>query len=390
MTDKVGNFNVGAINIQSDKTPEANALATNFTVLRLKRDIFRRSRIGGIFTGRSVSLSGNGSNQAYGLDGAFSFYDNVNFFGYYARTQTPGLQGNDASYQAAFSYDGDLYGLRVDHLLVGNNFNPEVGFLRRDDFRHTFVQAQYSPRPASIATIRQFFLSANVDYILNGAGQLETRTSQARFQTSLENSDSFSADVQESYELLPHPFEIAPGVIIPVGGYEFLDYRASYRMGPQRRLSGSFSAQRGAFFAGSITEARYSRGRLEITPQFSFEPSIAVSDIALPQGNFTAKLATTRLTYTFTPRMFIGGLLQYNSTRNVVSSNVRIRWEYQPGSKLFVVYNDQRDTQLGRIFPLLENRAFVVKFTQARRESPTAAESPRLEPPAESSGPFRR
>ncbi len=84
----------------------------------------------------------------------------------------------------------------------------------------------------------------------------------------------------------------------------------------------------------------------------------------MPQGNFTAKLVTTRLTYTFTPRMFLGGLLQYNSTRNVMSSNVRLRWQYQPGSELFVVYNDQRDTELGRNFPLLENRALVVKFTK--------------------------
>ena len=88
-----------------------------------------------IFTGRSVALAGDGSNQAYGLDGAFSFYDNVNFFGYYARTDTPGLRQDNTSYQAAFSYDGDLYSLRVEHLLVGDNFNPEVGFLRRDDFR---------------------------------------------------------------------------------------------------------------------------------------------------------------------------------------------------------------------------------------------------------------
>ena len=169
LTGKVGDFSVGAVNIQSDDTPDANALSTNFTVLRIKRDILRRSRIGGIFTGRSVSLAGDGSNQAYGLDSAFSFYDNLNFFGYYARTQTPGLQGDDESYQAAFSYDGDLYGLRVDHLLVGDNFNPEVGFLRRDDFRRTFVQAQYSPRPAGIASVRQFFFGANLDYILDGA-----------------------------------------------------------------------------------------------------------------------------------------------------------------------------------------------------------------------------
>ena len=367
LTGKVGDFSVGAVNIQSEDTESANALSTNFTVLRIKRDILRRSRVGGIFTGRSVSLSGDGSNQAFGLDGAFSFYDNVNVFGYYARTQTPGLQGDDKSYQAAFSYDGDLYGLRVDHLLVGDNFNPEVGFLRRDDFRRTFVQAQFSPRPRNIAAVRQFSLNTSLDYIQNGAGQLETRIAQASFRTTLENSDSFSADIQQNYELLSQPFEITPEVTIPVGGYQFQDYRASYGMGSQRRLSGNFSIQRGEFFGGEITVVGYSRGRIEITPQFSFEPGVSLNRIELPQGRFTAKLATTRLTYTFSPRMFVGGFLQYNSTRDVLSTNVRLRWEYQPGSELFVVYNDQRDTELGRSFPLLENRAFIVKLTRLFR-----------------------
>ena len=140
-------------------------------------------------------------------------------------------------------------------------------------------------------------------------------------------------------------------------------------MGAQRRVAGSFSVQHGEFFGGDITAVGYNRGRIEITPQFSFEPSVSVNRIELPQGNLTATLATTRVTYTFTPRMFFGGLLQYNSTRDTLRTNLRLRWEYQPGSELFVVYNDQRDTELspGRTFPMLENRAFVVKFTRLFR-----------------------
>ena len=231
LTGKVGQFSVGAVNIQTDDAPSIGARSTNFTVLRVKRDILRRSRIGGIFTGRSVSTMGRGSNEVYGLDAAFSFYDNVNFSGYYARTRTPGLDGDDASYQAAFSYNGDLYGFHVDHLLVGDNFNPEIGFLRRDDFRRTFARAQYSPRPSSIEAVRQFRLGGSVDYILNGAGQLETRTAQLSFNTELENTDRVGIDVQKSYEFLVQPFQIASDVAIPVGGYGFSDMFLSYSMG---------------------------------------------------------------------------------------------------------------------------------------------------------------
>ena len=366
LTGKAGKFSIGGVNIQTDDVPGANARSTNFTVLRAKRDILRRSRIGGIFTRRSVSTVGDGSNEVYGLDAAFSFYDNVNFNGYYARTRTHGLDGDDASYQGAFSYTGDLYGVRLDHLRVGDNFNPEIGFLRRDDFRRTFTSVRFSPRPTSIRAVRQFTWEASFDYFENGAGQVATRLAQARFETELENSDRFGIDVQQSHELLVQPFAITSDVTIPVGAYDFQDVFASYSLGGQRRVSGTLSIQRGEFFSGHITAVGYRRGRIEVTPQLSIEPSISINRLDLPEGAFTTKLVTSRVTYTLTPRMFVGVLLQYNSARDSFSTNLRLRWEYQPGSELFVVYNDQRDTTL-RGAPMLENRAFIVKFTRLFR-----------------------
>ncbi len=366
MTGKVGLFSIGALNIQTSDEPSVEALATNFTVVRLKRDILRRSRVGGMYTRRSVSLEGDGSNEAYGLDAAFSFHDNVAFNGYYARTRTPGLKGDDASYQAAFTYSGDLYGFQVDHLRVGDNFNPEVGFLRRDDFRRTFASAQYSPRPTSIEAVRQFTWGGSLDYIENGAGQVETRVAQLRFNTELENSDELYVDVQRSDELLVEPFEITSAVTIPVGGYSFQDVFASYLMGPQRLLSGAAFVQVGGFFGGDITAFGYRQGRLEVTRQISVEPTVSINLVDLPEGEFTATVVSTRVTHTFTPRMFFSGLVQYNSTARSLGTNLRFRWEWQPGSELFVVYNDEKDTTL-RGAPRLETRAFIVKFTRLFR-----------------------
>ena len=366
LTGKIGQFSVGALNIQTDDAPGVEALATNFTVVRLKRDILRRSRVGGMYTRRSVSLEGDGSNEAYGVDAALSFYDNVDFNGYYARTRTPGLEGDDTSYQAAFTYSGDLYGFQVDHLLVGNNFNPEVGFLRRDDFRRTFVSAQYSPRPRSIDVVRQFTLGGSLDYIENGAGQVETRAAALRFDTELENSDQLHVDFMRNYELLAEPFKITPDVTIPIGGYSFQDVFLSYRMGPQRRMSGTAFVQHGGFFGGDITAFGYRQGRLELTRQLSVEPTVSINQVDLPAGEFTAALVSARVTHTFTPRMFLSGLVQYNSSDESLGTNLRFRWEYRPGSELFVVYNDQRDTEL-RGAPILETRAFIVKFTRLFR-----------------------
>jgi len=42
--------------------------STNFTVLRVRRDVLRRSSIGALFTNRSVSTVIPGANQVFGVD----------------------------------------------------------------------------------------------------------------------------------------------------------------------------------------------------------------------------------------------------------------------------------------------------------------------------------
>ena len=88
--------------------------------------------------------------------------------------------------------------------------------------------------------------------------------------------------------------------------------------------------------------------------------------MALVEGRFTATLLGSRVTYTMTPMMFVSALIQYNSGARLVSTNARLRWEYRPGSELFVVYNEQRDT-LPPGFPDLQNRAVIVKVNRLVR-----------------------
>ena len=370
VTGKVGAFDVGALNIQTDDVSSAGIESTNFTVVRLKRDVLRRSTIGGIFTNRSVSLLGDGASQAYGFDGAFSFYENVQIVTYYAKTKTPAANERDTSYYGRFSYRGDLYGLESSHLLIEDNFIPEVGFVKRGNIRRTFVRGQFNPRPQSIESVRQFSFGGRVEYLLTAdTGLLESRLRSLQFTTEFENSDRLNAGVANSYELLQEPFEIAPGVILPVGGYDFTDARVSYMFGQHRRASGSFVFRAGSFWNGNIKAVEFTRGRLEILEQLSVEPSVSVNWIDLPEGSFRTALAKLRLNYSFTPRMFFSGLLQYNSSGDSLSTNLRLRWEYTPGSELFVVYTDDRDTDplLPNRFSELRNRGLVVKITRLFR-----------------------
>ena len=383
ITGKIGPFDLGALSIQTGDAADpaggatgagaahgAGAAATNFTVVRIKRDVLRRSSIGALVTNRSVSIAGDGANRVFGVDGTFSFYENVSLVGYVARTDTPGYEGRDLSYQGQFTYAGDRYGLSAEHLVVEADFRPEVGFVRRDNFRRSYATARFSPRPRSIEAVRRFRLEASLDYIETAdTGILESREAQIGFSTEFESSDRVGVTAVDSYEFLLEPFAAGPGVTLPVGGYSFRDVEASYTIGAQRRLTGILRVRAGQYFNGTIRSVGFSRGRLALTPELAIEPTVSVNWIEMPQASFRNDLYLSRVTYTFTPRMFFSGLLQYASASGTLSTNLRLRWEYSPGSEFFVVYTEDRDTDPLRPdrYTMLRNRGLAVKVTRLFR-----------------------
>jgi hypothetical protein len=143
-------------------------------------------------------------------------------------------------------------------------------------------------------------------------------------------------------------------------------FRANYSWGQQRSVSGTAFVERGPFYGGDRTAFGFSGGRVKLHPQLSVEPSFSVNRVQLPVGDFTTNLVSSRITYTVTPLMFVSSLVQYNSTNHSLSTNVRMRWEYLPGSELFVVYNEGRDTAPGG-YPDLQNRALIVNVNRLLR-----------------------
>ena len=370
LTGKVGAFGVGIMNIQAGDEHVSSSPATNFTVMRVKRDILRRSTIGAMFTNRN-NLSSNlpGSNRAYGVDAAFGFYQNVAVGGYYARTDTTNLAGDNESFQGKFEWVPDRYGVRADILKVGRAFNPEVGFLRRTDFTRSFVSGRFSPRPRTMRAIRKFTYEGSLEYFENGAGAVESRQQTGRFNIEFDNSDVFNIEANANYDLLVAPFSPATDVTVPIGGYHYNDAFISYSMGQQRRLSGNIGVQLGQYYNGTIKAVSFSGGRFAILKQFSVEPRLSINRVELPDGGFTQRQFGARTDYGFSPRMFASALLQYSTVDRTFSSNVRFRWEYRPGSEFFVVWTDEQNTN-----PLdprdrfdLKNRAFVVKMTRLFR-----------------------
>jgi len=366
VTGKVGRFGFGLMNVQTDGVTDVTR-ETNFTVVRVKRDILRRSSIGALFTNRSKSVQVDGTNQVYGVDGSFAFGQSVSFGGFYTQSRTPGLNNENESYVGRANFAGDKYGLGGEYLVVGENFNPEIGLVRRDNFRRYSTTARFSPRPRGIESIRQFTLNAGYERIESlGLSVLETEVWTGGFNIEFENSDMVSVRGAGNSERLDEPLRVSSVVSVPVGDYDFNSVTFQYAFGGQRRVSGSASVQIGEFYGGTITSIGYQRARITVSDQFSLEPSVSFNDVKLPAGDFTTTLVGLRADFAFTPLMFAGGLIQYDSDSDSFSSNLRFRWEYAPGSEFFAVYTDERTTS-GRGFPGLQNRAFVLKINRLLR-----------------------
>ncbi|MEQ1757511.1 MAG: DUF5916 domain-containing protein [Vicinamibacterales bacterium] len=367
LTGRAGPYTLGVIDIQTGEESAARALPTNFSVVRLKRDILRRSSIGLIMTGRYGTESGRTDNTAYGVDSTLAFFRNLTISSYWARTEArPTATSDRTSYRAQLDYNADRYGLQVEQLGVGRNFNPGIGFVRRPDISKSYALARFSPRPRASRFVRKYYFQGSASYIENGAGRLDTRNRGGEFDIDFTNGDKFILSYDNAYEYLPAPFRIATGVTLPVGGYSYDTVHLGFNRAARRRGTGNFFVDYGTFYNGHKTGFGVSGGRFSATPQLAFEPTYSANRADLVQGRFTTHLAGLRAIYTPAPRMFTSAFLQYNSSTHNVSANVRLRWEYQPGSELFVVFNEDRDT-FARGFPEATNRAFIVKVNRLFR-----------------------
>jgi hypothetical protein len=371
VTGRSGRYSLGVLNAQTGDEEEdlpLPARATNFSVVRIRRDILRRSAVGLIATGRSVAQNGVGQNLAYGVDGSFLFFENLTINTYWAKTETDGRPGEDTSYRAEFNQNGDRYGLQLERLAVGEAFNPELGFLQRSNFKRNFAQARFSPRPRRVDSVRRLRFQAGINYVEDGAGTLETREQVAEFAIEFQNSDQFTISTTDSYEFLkrPFPIPISPWIVVPVGSYDFQTWKVGFNLGRQRKISANMSVEYGTFYDGHRTSLSVSQGRVSLTNALSVEPSYSLNDVDLPEGASTTHLVGSRITYTMTPLMFVSALVQYNSGANAVSTNARLRWEYRPGSELFVVYNEERNT-LARSFPSTSTRGLIIKVNRLVR-----------------------
>jgi hypothetical protein len=356
LAGKVNRFNVGFMNMQTDATDFVPS--NNFTVLRVSRDILDSSAVGLLFTNRQSNIDGD-YNRAFALDGDFVLGENLTLSGYVARTATPGLEGANTAGKVMFQWLSDLWDVYGYYFDIEENFNAEVGFVKRTGIRRGQTHIGFTPEP-DIPGVRRLNPHIFYAYTTDQQNELLLREEHVHFAVDFINGGSAGLQWNRDREFVDVPFPIQPDIVIPVGLYTAPWWRADFRTDRSRRFFASAGYRWGDFYSGRSKNVDVRTG-FRPTQSFLGEVSLAYNDVELPEGAFTNHLLRGRFTYSFTTRLALMSLLQWNSDVDEVDVNLRLRFIYRPGSDLYVVYNERRLVE--GPFSGFQDRSFAVKFT---------------------------
>ena len=273
LTGRIGATSIGVIDMQTRDEPAANALGTNFLVLRVKRDILRRSAVGALVTSRSLSRTGTGSNQTVGVDATFGFFRNLSLNTFVARNVTEGLTGDDVSYRAPTGLCGRSL-RRAARTPVGWQRLQSGGRLR-SAFRHPpQFRALQIQSAAAIGEGRAPVFLRGLDH-LHREWRGPPRDPHHRRRTchGVPEQRPPGRGDQRRLRVPAAALRCGPGVVIPVGGYSFLTGRIGHTFGQQRVVAGAVLLEHGGYYDGERTTITLSRSRAKLTPQLSIEPS---------------------------------------------------------------------------------------------------------------------
>ena len=364
VSGKAGRFNVGMLNMQTDDF-DGTVASTNFTVMRVSRDLPNRSSIGGIFTNRleTGDLARERSpGRTYGVDGKWGVAPTSMVTGFFAKTDTDGVTDGTHAFNIRSQTNHPQWDLNAGYQEVGTGFNPEVGFLSRRGYRKPDVMLMTRFRPKDFINIQELRPHATFRGFWGLDGFQETGFLHLDNHWQFRDSTEVHTGMNLTREGVRTPFEIYPGIVVPPGTYDHAEAQLVYMSNQGAPLSVQMRVTAGGFFGGD---------RLALTPTIKFRAGDALTtefnyqrnEVDLPGGAFVTNLIRTRVSYSFSSRVFTQALVQYNDRADLWSMNFRFGWLQAANTGLFVVYTDTRG--LYDLFdrPERTDRSLIVKYS---------------------------
>ncbi len=352
---------IGFLNMQTESV--GLAPANNFTVARLRHDLPNRSSIGGLFVNRQATGQlGNDddNNRTYSIDGRLGFGENGIISGFAAKTATPGLDDEDHAFDLGFDYNARAWRFRGTFMEMGDNFNPEVGFVRRTGFRKVDGGVFYTWRPEDFLKVQEMRPHVTFNRFWDfDDGFVETSLLHMDNFWQFDDSSVLITAWNVRKEGVVNAFTIS-GVPIPPGEYDWNELNLSYNSDSSAPAFFGVNMQRSGFFGGDLLSygprVGFRRGET-----LNVQLNWSRNDIDLPLGHVITNLSSARVAYNFSPRIFTQGLLQYNDSADLWSFNFRFGWLQDANTGLFLVYNETDG--LGEVSPFGTGRSLILKYS---------------------------
>lgn len=354
LTGKAGAYSIGALGLHTGA--RAGVADSTFSVLRVKRDVLRRSSVGFLVADRRTRGQ---PNDAFAADANFAFGRSAKVESFLARAWSPGREADSWAGRFHAVNDGDRYAAEADYVRVGKNFDPQIGYVRRRDVNRWYGRVQTSPR-LKRGPVRKAFAALSLDYARDGGGRLESRQAGALFKLEFHSGDIAQFTATRTFDSPDVPFRVG-GLLVPAGSYVSNQYVGSWDVAKSRRAAGRIEYHDGGYYGGSRRGVTLS-GILKADAHFYADINYRVDRLRLSAENALTHLIGTRLNYSATTTVYSSALLQWNSTAREFDTNIRLDWIYRPGSNLYVVYGRVSDAL---VVPAgLRNQSFVVKVTR--------------------------
>ncbi len=369
LTGKIGNStNVGVLSMKTEGIDGA-APANDFSVIRVNQELPNRSAIGMMFVERDGdgSISGNSTkdfNRTYAVDGRWGVGDYTVFRGWISRTETPGIKGEDTAGGLSWTYADEDWNLNAGYSEVGKNFNPEVGFLARRNFRKYVAGWRYRYRPDNWGQLQELRPHMNYRGYWDFDGNQQTGFLHIDNHWEFNSGMEIHTGTNFTQEGVFEPFDIVRGVTVPVGEYEHQEAQLVYWSNQSAPFSVNFRSFIGGFFGGDRKNLD-STIRYRVGEKFTSELTWSHSgiDLPVPGGDFEVDIARFRATYAFSPRMTIQTLVQYNKRDDVFSTNLRFAWLQSANAGLYIVYNEVDENNM-LFAPRGDAQQFAVKYSR--------------------------
>ena len=370
---KVGSYGVGFLNVLTDEFHDANTEddpldvpRTNYSVMRITKDIASGSRIGMI----AVNKDEIGDyNRAGGFDFEYRPNDSMDVRGMWSRTFEPGIAGQNNAWYLGSNWRSNRFRLEGSYTDIAEDFNPAVGYVRRTGIRHFRGEARWVPMPQRFG-IRQIWTGPEVNYILNHNNELEEWNISYTNWFEFDTGDYILFNGRRTFERLNDVFDFRDGVEIPIGDYSSNSYHVRLSSSDSRPISTTLGGGIEDFYNGEVRRAYIQttfkpNGHLSLSAQYQFNQVVDLPEMYFTDGQprpVYVNLFRGRVDYSFTTGLFAKLFAQWNTDANVMSTNFLINYIYRSGSDFYFVFNQTYDTN-GTTRSRLLDSTVVAKMT---------------------------